>query len=525
MQNNFAEYMAWNKVYGGSGGGGGGGGSSAETKDVNFYDYDGTVVASYTAQEFAELPAMPDNPSHSDLVAQGWNWSLEDAKGYVAKYGMLDVGQSYTTESGKTEIDISLPDGRTDPLLGVRLNGTIEVDWGDGSTDTLTGTSTSNDTTIQHTYASPGDYTIKIGLISGSYRLVGAYAYTFIRKNTYTDNNENDIYRNMIKAIRFSTDVSMVETVALYHARKIETVTLPNTITALYGNCFVGCWALKCIILPQNCSINGYSNFQECYGMKTVVMSKGVTSISNNMFNSCRSLGKAIIPDSVTLIDGNAFASCNGLEKVIIPDSVVTVNSNSFQETALREVEFPDSVTRYNSSIFYMCKNLESAKLKGNVVQFAGSIFNSCYNLKYVTFPSGITEIPSSMFAGCCQLRGVVIPAGVTHIRANAFNGCYCLGDVTLPESLVGIEGAFVGCYDLADITIPSGVTSIASNAFNQCYGLKKIHMLPTTPPTLGTNGFNNIPSDCVIYVPAASLADYQAATNWSTYASQMRGE
>ena len=49
-------------------------------KDVNFYDYDGSLVTSYTAEEFLELSEMPANPTHEGLTAQGWNWTLEDAQ-------------------------------------------------------------------------------------------------------------------------------------------------------------------------------------------------------------------------------------------------------------------------------------------------------------------------------------------------------------------------------------------------------------------------------------------------------------
>ena len=56
------------------------GSSGVEEKDVNFYDYDGTCVASYTAADFASLDALPANPSHDGLTAQGWTWSLSDAK-------------------------------------------------------------------------------------------------------------------------------------------------------------------------------------------------------------------------------------------------------------------------------------------------------------------------------------------------------------------------------------------------------------------------------------------------------------
>lgn len=68
----------------GEGSGGGSGGSSSEPmRDVNFIDYDGTVVNSYSKEDFLALSAMPENPSHDGLVAQGWNWSFEDAQDYV----------------------------------------------------------------------------------------------------------------------------------------------------------------------------------------------------------------------------------------------------------------------------------------------------------------------------------------------------------------------------------------------------------------------------------------------------------
>ena len=64
---------------------------------------------------------MPANPDHSadGLTAQGWNWTLSDAKTYVAAYGRLDIGQMYITSDGKTHIYIHLEQGRTSPLLGV----------------------------------------------------------------------------------------------------------------------------------------------------------------------------------------------------------------------------------------------------------------------------------------------------------------------------------------------------------------------------------------------------------------------
>ena len=37
-------------------------------KDVNFYDYDGTLVASYTLSEAQALTALPNGPTHEGLI-------------------------------------------------------------------------------------------------------------------------------------------------------------------------------------------------------------------------------------------------------------------------------------------------------------------------------------------------------------------------------------------------------------------------------------------------------------------------
>lgn len=87
-------------------------------------------------------------------------------------------------------------------------------------------------------------------------------------------------------------------------------------------------------------------------------------------------------------------------------------------------------------------------------------------------------------------------------------------------------SSAFSYCCSFASVTIPESVTSIGSSAFGYCYGMAEYHLLAAEPPTLSSsNAFNNIPDDCVIYVPQGALAAYQSATNWSTYADHMQEE
>ena len=141
----------------------GGGGSSVAPNDVNFYDYDGTIVASYSAANFASLSAMPSNPTHAGLTAQGWNWSLSDAKTYVASYGKLNIGQMYITDDGKTRLYIHIADSlrmEVPICWSQSVSNGVTIDWGDGSAaETFSNTGQRNAT---HSYSDIGDYVITL---------------------------------------------------------------------------------------------------------------------------------------------------------------------------------------------------------------------------------------------------------------------------------------------------------------------------------------------------------------------------
>ena len=175
---------------------GGGDTPEAPLSDVNFYDYDGKRVASYTAADFAALDAMPANPSHQGLTAQGWNWSLSDAKAYVAKYGRLIIGQQYITDDGKTRLYINIATkGRMSPSIywtQTAANGVI-INWGDGSAEeTVAGT---GDKSLSHTYALPGEYVIILEVSDGNAELGNSNNISVLGDNS----NANKIYLNMLK--------------------------------------------------------------------------------------------------------------------------------------------------------------------------------------------------------------------------------------------------------------------------------------------------------------------------------------
>lgn len=183
----------------------GGGGGSVEEKQVNFVDYDGTILYSYTASEFANLSALPSNPGHAGLVSQGWNWTLAQIRSQLTAYpdAPVWVGQMYITQSGATEIDITLTAPNLHPYLQIAPKGTVVIDWGDNTaTDTVTGTSNQSLKFTGHEYASAGNYTIKLTVSSGNFAF-------YTNSNTYrgvlsvkSDVTKSSLYADDITAIR-----------------------------------------------------------------------------------------------------------------------------------------------------------------------------------------------------------------------------------------------------------------------------------------------------------------------------------
>lgn len=324
--------------------GGGGGGGGVDPKDVNFIDYDGTVLHAYTAAEFAALTALPENPTHDGLVAQGWNWTLADAQEHVASYGTLTIGQMYITASGDTEIDIELPEGRLSPYLGLSPNGTVTIDWGDGSaTDTVTGTSLTRQIRTLHNYAAAGSYTISVHVESGSMHLSSDTIATLLGKNS-TVGYESYVYSYSVTAVRIGEN-AFLGAYAVSACSRLQYVTLPDVSGSILSNAFERCYSLSSITIPKDVTISSSASYlaRECTTLSHVSI-RHMTAIPQYAFYSCPLLRDIAIPDAVSSIGNYAFQSCYSLTRVVIPSEVASIGNYAFSYNyGLKELHFKRS--------------------------------------------------------------------------------------------------------------------------------------------------------------------------------------
>ena len=192
---------------------GGGGGGSVSPKEVNFYDYDGTLVAAYTVAEAKALTALPDGPTHDGLIFQGWNWTLDKVNALTRP---MNVGAMYITDDGKTRLYIRIAaEGRMKvPLyFSQTVAGGVTIDWGDGSgTETLAG---AGNVSTTHTYQGVGDYVITLDPADGCTLGLGSGSSSYCVMGS-TGNNGR-VYCNMPHKVELRRGVTSIGDSTFYN--------------------------------------------------------------------------------------------------------------------------------------------------------------------------------------------------------------------------------------------------------------------------------------------------------------------
>ncbi|MZK51697.1 leucine-rich repeat domain-containing protein [Clostridium beijerinckii] len=120
----------------------------------------------------------------------------------------------------------------------------------------------------------------------------------------------------------FSTDNS---------SAKIESITIPNSVTSIGESAFEWDSNLKAISIPESVKEIGKATFNGCNQLTSVTMPNGLTSIGQGAFSGCVSLTNIKIPDNVIDIGEVAFKGCQNLRSVDIPKSVQVVGWGAFQ--------------------------------------------------------------------------------------------------------------------------------------------------------------------------------------------------
>lgn len=221
---------------------------------------------------------------------------------------------------------------------------------------------------------------------------------------------------------------------------------------------------------------------------------------SDDVLNSIidRSIAGKYENNTVESIGDSAFTSCEKLTAITI-GAVKSIGREAFENCFnLTTVNAPEA-TSIGNTAFYFCSRL-STIFAPKTTTIGQTAFSACENLQKAEFPV-LKTIGGRAFNGT-GLKNVNYPL-ITSIPYSAFERC---------DSLIK-----------ADFT---NVTSIGSSAFYKATVLETVILRGSSVATLASSVFSGTPianGTGYIYVPSTLVAAYKNATNWATYANQIR--
>lgn len=381
--------------------------------DINFWDYDGTLLYAWTLAELTTKTELPPLPSHDGLICQGWNWTLQDIKDAGRE---LDIGALYITDDGKTRLYVDVDTETWDDFV---LNywqsniNTTTVDWGDGTTPETKDASSYIE--HRHVYASSGSYVITMSVKEGTTMRLGHDGRMLIA------NGEADSGR----------------------CAMLRRVEVGARVTGTDPQCFRNCCRLESVSLPQTTKIYTPRAFEQCTQLRVFI---------------------AADMDEVW----QSFYRCSNLRAIATPKGTTQKNNYAIANTAVRQVNF-DMIDAYTAEalervhikavngqvgVFSLCRSLLEVTTPADATTFVAAAFSGDNALRRVTCLGDIASIPAQVFQRCYPLRFVDFThctAVPTLANVNAFDQTHAQLEIRVPASLADAWKAATNWSSLAD--------------------------------------------------------------------------
>ena len=335
--------------------------------------------------------------------------------------------------------------------------------------------------------------------------------------------------------------VEEIEGKAFRNNKKISSVELPNTITRIGGNAFVGCTGLKKVnylgVIDEWAEIkfeDVYSNpityATKMYfngGLLKTVNLQTAKKISNYAFNWCDSITNVVIGNSVESIGDWAFAYCTSLTNLTISKSVKSIGADVLlgckncivtYEGEKEDYLCVERKKDYYGNTFDRSIDIVYAKpldektndddviiegdfdTKTSILNDAHSGGNLSNKFTFKLNPYNSNEYTIEKYVGGVNENYLLIPSEyenlpITQIGENAFKDLNTVKYIEIANTIKYIgKNAFMRCGSLNYVIIPEGVTRIYDLAFNTCNKLSSI-VLPHSLIQLGNWAFYNCKS------------------------------
>ena len=214
----------------------------------------------------------------------------------------------------------------------------------------------------------------------------------------------------------------------------------------------------------------------------------------------------------------------DGNSELVITDAGESSSNNldAFITREISGVYTNNRITKVGDSAFLGCNKLTEINLP-KVVSVSNNAFAHSIKLKNIILP--LCKTTGSGAFSYCPIESISLPS-CQSLGGNGFRGCAKLTSVDLPLATNVGSGSFYGT-PIQILDLPS-LTSIKASGFAYVNQLHTLILRSSTICTLenSTNTFVDTKIAAgtgYVYVPDNLVDSYKTATNWVTFANQIK--
>ena len=260
-----------------------------------------------------------------------------------------------------------------------------------------------------------------------------------------------------------------------FGGEELTELVIPEGVTEVGSNAFVGCPSLRSVTLPNSLKMVGEGAFKES-SIEQVTFSKATTAIEKEAFAHCRSLREIDFCEGLTSIGESAFRGCD-IRTVVIPNSVTTLLAGAFAECKnLSTVELGLGITEIGNKAFGGCHSITTLTLGGNalaIIDDSVGCFDNVLNLTLIKGKEPFVATPNNIFSNIDELT---IGKGFSTLDSTALAGFPKLNHIIIGDDTKTIaEGTFSKCDNLKRIDLGAGIKSFNTGAIINCHSLENV--------------------------------------------------
>ncbi|MDE6370404.1 MAG: leucine-rich repeat protein, partial [Duncaniella sp.] len=360
-----------------------------------------------------------------------------------------------------------------------------------------------------------------------------------------------------ITSLTIGNNVTKIPDYFLYNGSKIESLTIPNSVTSIGNSAFSRCTLTSLEFNAINCTYCGSSSYPAFPYIKSLTIGNNVTKIPDYFLSNGSKIQSLTIPNSVTSIGKASFLNNKYINSLTIGSGVLSIGDYAFSTENYSNRQYtiakvfwmgntaPTGYDNVKASVNYVANDQYSLSnqlkyqflsskfsVNGTIyipvspsertcdvvdceyssqytdVAIAGKVSNrgvemsvlnvnenAFYNNDYLLQLniSNNGTIGNKSFYDCDALKKVEA-ANKGDIGSDAFYGCDSLQTVSIQNNGNIGSSAFYNSKKLTTVALGNNVTGILSSCFNGCSSLTEV-TVPNSVIELGSSAFRDCTS------------------------------